>query len=166
MKIRLSSSLTRDSIVDGPGLRTVLWTQGCIHNCKGCHNPKTHPLDGGFESSTEEIIQNLEKIKLQKGITFSGGDPFIQPKPCMEIASFCHTINWDVWVFTGYTYEEIIKKNNPTWNEFLEEIDVLVDGPFIIEKKDLTLLYRGSSNQRIIDINMTKKNNKIILWEQ
>ncbi|NLM12323.1 MAG: anaerobic ribonucleoside-triphosphate reductase activating protein [Epulopiscium sp.] len=166
MKIRLASPLTRDSIVDGPGLRTVLWTQGCIHHCKGCHNPDTHPLNGGFETSTEEIIENLKTIKLQKGITISGGDPFLQPKACAEIARFCHTLHWDVWVYTGYTYEDILKKNDPLWNKFLEEIDVLVDGPFILEKKDLNLLFRGSSNQRIIDINLSKKNNKIVFWEQ
>ncbi|WP_058486051.1 anaerobic ribonucleoside-triphosphate reductase activating protein [Defluviitalea phaphyphila] len=166
MKIRLASSITHDSIVDGPGLRTVIWTQGCNHNCLGCHNPETHPLNGGFETSTEEIIEKLKNIKLQKGITFSGGEPFIQPKACSEIARFCHSIGWDVWTYTGYTYEQLLNENNPLWNEFLEQIDVLIDGPFILEKKDLTLLYRGSSNQRIIDIKKSKKNNNIILWEE
>jgi anaerobic ribonucleoside-triphosphate reductase activating protein len=152
--------------VDGPGLRTVLWTQGCKHHCIGCHNPGTHPLDGGFETSTEEIMETLKTLKLQKGITFSGGEPFLQPEACAEIARFCHNLNWDVWVYTGYTYEEILANNNSLWNEFLEEIDVLIDGPFILEKKDFTLLYRGSSNQRIIDVNLSKKNNKIVFWEQ
>ncbi|NLK21769.1 MAG: anaerobic ribonucleoside-triphosphate reductase activating protein [Epulopiscium sp.] len=165
MKIQLSSPLTKDSIVDGPGLRTVLWTQGCIHHCKGCHNPKTHPLNGGFETTTEEIIKEIKTIKLQRGISFSGGDPFIQSEACYEIAKFCHFIGWDVWAYTGYTYEEILQANNPLWNKFLGQINVLIDGRFILKKKDLTLLYRGSSNQRLIDVYLSKKLNKAVFWK-
>ena len=97
MQIRLASNLQPDSIVDGPGIRTVIWTQGCSHNCKGCHNPSTHDFKGGFSVNIEDINNELDKLKAQHGITFSGGDPMFQAKACTEIAKHAKAIGLDVW---------------------------------------------------------------------
>lgn len=156
MLIRLSHGITRDSIVDGPGLRAVIWTQGCRHNCKGCHNPCTHDFDSGFLMDTKDIINELKSLRLHKGITFSGGDPFEQPAECLEIAKSAKNTGLDIWCYTGYTFEELInkrgKKYKEGWIEFLKHIDILIDGPFILEKKNLLLKFRGSENQRILDV--------------
>lgn len=169
MKIRLASPITRDSIVDGPGLRAVLWTQGCIHNCKGCHNPQTHDLLGGFEIDTDEISKEIENLKLHKGITLSGGEPFLQSEALIEIAKVCKTKGLDVWAYTGYTFEELIDKKNPSYFNnlnLLKHIDVLVDGKFIEDKRDISLIFRGSSNQRIIDVGKTLELKKICLHSE
>lgn len=163
MIIRLSSPMQTDSIVDGVGLRTVIWTQGCKHNCEGCHNPQTHSFLDGYETTTEHIIQMLSTLKLQKGITFSGGDPFEQAEACSLIAKAAHSLNLDVWAYTGYIFEDIINSNNNDWKHFLNEIDVLVDGPFILSKKTLLLKFRGSENQRLIDVKQSI--NKTILYK-
>jgi anaerobic ribonucleoside-triphosphate reductase activating protein len=166
MKLRLSSSITSDSIVDGPGLRMVIWTQGCIHNCKECHNPQTHDLCGGFEIETNEIIDKLKTLKLQKGITLSGGEPFLQPEALEEIACEAKKYNLDVWAYTGFTYEKLLDKSNDAYFKnlnLLKNIDILVDGKFVEEKKDISLTFRGSSNQRIIDVQKSLKNKKVCL---
>lgn len=169
MNIRLASQLTIDSVVDGPGLRAVVWTQGCKHECKGCHNPHTHDMNGGFEIDTKEITNQLKKLRLQKGITLSGGDPFEQSEAIMEIAAEAKNIGLDVWAYTGYTFEELIDIKNPNYFTnlmLIQNIDVLVDGRFIESKRDINLKFRGSSNQRIIDVAKTLKNKKIILHSQ
>lgn len=154
MKIRLASDLQQDSIVDGDGLRTVIWTQGCSHNCLGCHNPETHDFNGGFELDIEVLKEKLKNTKYQDGITLSGGDPFFQIPACLEIAKYCHTLNLNVWCYTGYTFEQLmmISKKNTKVLEFLEQIDVLIDGRFDLSKKSLNVKFRGSTNQRIIDV--------------
>ncbi|MGL4912295.1 MAG: anaerobic ribonucleoside-triphosphate reductase activating protein [Romboutsia sp.] len=169
MKIRISSSTTFDSIVDGPGLRMVVWTQGCIHNCKECHNPQTHDLCGGYEEDTQKIIDKIKTLKLQRGITLSGGEPFLQQEALEEIAKEAKSNKLDVWTYTGFTLEYLLDITNPTRFKnlnLLKQIDVLVDGKFEIEKKDFTLKFRGSSNQRIIDVQKTLKYKKIILVEE
>ena len=113
MKIRVSSDITFDSIVDGPGLRMVIWTQGCMHNCIGCHNPQTHSLCGGYEVDTKDIINTIKDLKLQKGITLSGGEPFLQAEALEEIAKEAKKYKLDVWSYTGFTFEELLDKNNP-----------------------------------------------------
>lgn len=152
-KIRLAG-IVRESIVDGPGIRFAIFTQGCMHNCKGCHNPETHDPLGGYESSTEKIIAEIKKNPLLKGITFSGGDPFLQAKSCAIIAKEVHALNLDVVTYTGYTYEELLEKSesNSSWSDLLSETDILIDGPFILEQRDLSLKFRGSCNQRIINL--------------
>lgn len=150
MNIRLSAPLTKDSIVDGKGLRTVVWTQGCLHNCKGCHNPKTHDLNGGFLVDVEKIKDELKNVKMQQGITLSGGEPFLQPKECSEIAKYAKSLGMDVWCFTGFLYEDLKKDSERC--ELLKYIDVLVDGPFILEEKSYDLVFKGSRNQRIIQL--------------
>lgn len=169
MKIRISSPITFDSIVDGPGLRMVIWTQGCIHNCKGCHNPQTHTLNEGYEVDIEDIISNIKSLRLQKGITLSGGEPFLQPEALEEIAKEAKGKGLDVWAYTGFTFEQLLDKNNKSYFKnlnLLKQIDILVDGKFIEEKKDISLKFRGSSNQRIIDVQRSLKNNKVFLNEK
>ncbi|MCT4593996.1 MAG: anaerobic ribonucleoside-triphosphate reductase activating protein [Anaeromicrobium sp.] len=156
MDIRLSHEITKDSIVDGPGFRAVIWTQGCIHKCRGCHNQSTHDFNGGFVMDTEEIKEELRSLRLHKGISLSGGDPFEQPIPCIEIAKEAKSLGLDVWAYTGYNFEELINHKGliykEGWKELLEYVDVLVDGPFIMKEKNLLLRFRGSENQRIIDV--------------
>lgn len=169
MKIRVASPLTFDSIVDGPGLRMVIWTQGCNHNCKGCHNPQTHILNGGYEIDTEEIINKIKTLKLQRGITLSGGEPFLQPEASEEIAKEAKKKGLDVWVYTGFDFEQLLDKNNDLYFKYLSllrQVDVLVDGKFIEAQKDISLKFRGSSNQRIIDVAKSLKSKKILLKEE
>ena len=166
MKIRLASPITVDSIVDGPGLRAVLWTQGCIHNCKGCHNSQTHDLVSGFEVDTSTISKEIEKLKLHRGVTLSGGEPFLQSEALAEVAKTCKDNDLDVWVYTGYTFEELTDKKNPSYFNnlnLLRNIDVLVDGRFIEAKRDISLKFRGSSNQRIIDVKKTLETGEVVL---
>jgi len=151
-----------DSIVDGPGLRCVIWTQGCLHNCTGCHNPKTHDFSGGFVTTTTHIIEKLHELKLQKGITFSGGDPFEQATACAEISRAAHTIGLDVWAYTGYTFEDILNSSKKETIDFLNEINFLIDGPFVLAQKSLSLKFRGSKNQRLIDVHASLASGKII----
>lgn len=169
MKIRISSPLTFDSIVDGPGLRMVIWTQGCIHNCKGCHNPQTHTLNEGYEVDSKEVIEKIKSLKLQRGITLSGGEPFLQPEALEEVAKEAKSRGLDVWAYTGFTFEQLLDKNNKSYFKnlnLLRQVDVLVDGKFIEEKKNISLKFRGSSNQRIIDVSRSLKNNAVFLNEQ
>lgn len=169
MKIRLSSPLSFDSIVDGPGLRMVIWTQGCIHNCNECHNPQTHNLYGGYEVDISEVINNIQNLKLQRGITFSGGEPFLQPEPLEKIAKEAKNSNLDVWAYTGFTFEQLLDNKNPNYFKninLLNQIDILVDGKFIYEKRNIHLRFRGSSNQRVIDVQKSLKNKKVILAKE
>ena len=165
MYIRLASDLEYDSIVDGPGLRTVIWTQGCSHNCKGCHNPDTHDFKAGALVEVNEILKELDS-SYTNGITFSGGDPMFQPEACGIIAKHAKKLGLDVWCYTGFTYEKLIEMNNPSINEFLQNIDILVDGPFILEQRNLDLLFRGSNNQRLIDIKKTFTNGEVTLLDE
>ena len=164
MKIRLAADLQEDSIVDGQGIRTVVWTQGCSHNCPYCHNPSTHDFKGGELVDIKDVISELKKLSGQDGVTFSGGDPMFQPKQCNELAKVTHELGMNVWAYTGFTFEELIKSNNPDILEFLTNIDVLIDGRFEIEKKSMDLEFRGSSNQRIIDVPKSLKRHKVVLY--
>lgn len=166
--IRLASDLQSDSIVDGPGLRTVIWTQGCAHKCQGCQNPQTWDFNGGGEVPLEMVFEAIDELKYQTGITFSGGDPMYQPYPCTEIAKYCKKKGYNIWVYTGFTYEELMEmsKKDKIYLEFLKNIDILVDGVFIMRQRNLNLLFRGSSNQRLIDIPSTLKTNKIVLFDE
>lgn len=163
MKIRLAAELQPDSIVDGAGIRTVIWTQGCPHHCKGCHNPSTHDFQSGMLVDTEEVKKQIQQIKYQDGITFSGGDPLCQPEACLEIAKYAKELNMDVWCYTGYTFEQLMimtHKNNSIL-EFLKYVDVLIDGKFILEEKSLDVAFRGSKNQRMIDVSKSLKTNQV-----
>ena len=167
MKIRLASDISIDSIVDGPGLRAVIWTQGCKHNCVNCHNPNTHDFNGGYDVSIDKIIKDIKGLRLHRGITLSGGDPFEQPEPLIEICKAAKEVGLDVWAYTGYTFEELIDtkhENYFRWINLLEYIDTLVDGRFIDKKKNIFLRFRGSSNQRILDVKKSLKTKKAV-WQ-
>ncbi len=168
MKIRLAAELQSDSIVDGEGIRTVIWTQGCLHNCKGCHNPETHSFEKGFLVDIEDLKQQIIMIKNQHGVTLSGGDPIFQAEACAEIAKFCKNNGLNVWCYTGFTFEKLqeMSKKDDKLNELLQNIDVLVDGKFKIEEKSLNLYFRGSKNQRILDMKESLKQNKAVEIEK
>lgn len=160
--------LANDSIVDGPGIRYAIFVQGCFHNCEGCHNPNSHDPNGGYEESTDNIIENIRKNPLLDGVTFSGGEPFLQAKELTYIAKKVHNLGLGIMCYTGYTYEELIANANAEngWSELLAETDILVDGRFVLSKRSLDLLYKGSSNQRIIDMRKTREQGEIILWDE
>lgn len=168
MKIRLAADLQYDSIVDGEGIRAVIWTQGCPHNCFGCHNPDTHDFNDGALIDIEEMKEKISKLKNQDGITFSGGDPMCQSKECSVLAKFSKEIGLNVWCYTGYTFEQLIamSKVKPEILEFLNNIDVLIDGKFILEERNLDLIFRGSSNQRIIDVQKSLEEKEVCLVEK
>ena len=163
MKIRLAADLQLDSIVDGEGIRTVIWTQGCSHNCPYCHNPQTHDFKGGEEVNIEDIIQRINHLEGQDGITFSGGDPMFQARQCAVIAKHAKEIGLNVWAYTGFTFEELIEKNNTEIMNFIENIDVIIDGKFDINQKSLDLKFRGSTNQRVIDVKKSLKEKRVVL---
>lgn len=167
MKIRLASDIQTGSIVDGIGLRAVIWTQGCPHNCYMCHNPETHSFDGGFISDTEEIKKQISLLQAEEGITFSGGDPVMQAEACADIASFAKDQGLNIWCYTGFKFEELLEMSEKNINikNFLNTIDVLIDGKFIYEQKSLNLKFRGSRNQRIIDVIESLKQKKTILLD-
>lgn len=161
MQIRLSSPIQKDSIVDGPGLRTVIWTQGCPHKCPGCHNPETHSFRGGTLVSMEEVIEIINNLENQDGITFSGGEPMMQPRECLVIAKRAKELGYNVWCFTGFLFEDLL--SSPDRVEFLKYIDVLVDGKFDYNLKSYSTKYRGSTNQRIINVKSSLKKGKAVL---
>lgn len=145
--IRLAS-MPFESIVDGEGLRLVIFVQGCSRDCPGCHNAEAQDPNGGFEIFIEDLIELICSTKIISGITLSGGEPFEQKDECVRLIKEIKKVRPDLnfWVYTGYLFEDLIE----TGKDLLDEIDVLVDGPFLIEKKSLDLKFRGSSNQRII----------------
>lgn len=164
MKIRLAAPLQPDSIVDGEGIRAVLWTQGCLHNCKGCHNPMTHSFTDGALIDLEEVYGWIDSLEGHDGITLSGGDPMFQPLPCIHIAKYAHKLGLNVWCYTGFTFEKLLENGKEDKNilELLKNIDVLIDGPFILEQKSFDVKFRGSKNQRIIDVEKSLSNGKVI----
>lgn len=165
MKIRLAADLQSDSIVDGIGIRTVIWTQGCSHNCKECHNPETHDFKGGELVELEDVVERLKNLNGQTGVTFSGGDPMFQAKQCSILASIVHELGMDVWAYTGFTFEELLDLGNKDILEFLSNIDVLVDGKFKIEEKSFDIEFRGSRNQRIINVPKSLENHEVVLLD-
>ena len=165
MRISLSG-VTGDSIVDGPGLRLTIFTQGCLHNCPGCHNPQTHDPNGGSWADTEDILAAAAENPLLDGITLSGGDPFMQPVPCLALAEGAHKIGLNVWTYTGYTWEALWEENAPEKIALLKETDVLVDGPFLLAERSLELRFCGSRNQRLIDVKKSLAEDKVVLWEE
>ncbi|NLT97595.1 MAG: anaerobic ribonucleoside-triphosphate reductase activating protein [Christensenellaceae bacterium] len=141
-----------ESVVDGEGIRYVVFVQGCPHRCPGCHNPETHSFDGGRVADIDELFEEIRENPLLKGVTFSGGEPFCQSKPLAELARRVHGIGKDVTTYTGYLYEDLLEMPDPDVADLLAQTDTLIDGPFILAEKDLTLSFRGSRNQRIIKL--------------
>lgn len=187
VSLRLAG-VVRESIVDGPGLRFAIFCQGCPHNCPKCHNQDTHDFSGGYDCDIQKIVNAIEENPLISGVTFSGGEPSHQPVAFLEIAKKVKSRGLNIWMYSGYTLEELLSRANSTISDLdnmnenssqtsekneeqvalkglLSLIDVLVDGKFINELKDLTLPFRGSKNQRLIDMAATKRHNKIVLYE-
>ena len=163
MEIRLAG-LEPESIVDGPGYRFTVFVQGCPHNCPGCHNPQTHDFSGGHLADTDDVIAHLGKNPLVRGLTLSGGEPMMQPEPLYLIAKAAKEKGMNVWCYTGFTLEELLRENRADRMRLLSAVDVLVDGPFRSHERSLDLLYRGSKNQRLIDMPATLKSGMIRLY--
>lgn len=142
-----------ESVVDGKGLRTVVFLQGCPHGCEGCHNPKLWSYDGGNAYTPEALASAIvnKMSPIHRGVTFSGGEPLAQAEGLLQVIKILRKIKpeLNIWVYTGYVFEQISNYS------VLKEIDVLVDGPFIIAQRDISLPFRGSKNQRIIDLHKT-----------
>lgn len=153
--------------MDGPGIRMVVFAQGCKHRCPGCHNPETHSFDGGTLVTVDSIIDQAKKNPLLDGITFSGGEPFEQAEAFAVLAKEAKKLNLNIVTYTGYTYEYIVENflNFSGWEALLNETDILVDGRYEEDKRNLLLKFRGSENQRIIDIKRTKSENRIVVMD-
>lgn len=164
MLIRLAG-LVSDSIVDGPGMRLAVFTQGCPHHCPGCHNPGSHDPGGGREADTEEVLALLAGNPLQSGVTLTGGEPFLQAAACAEIARGTHARSKNVWTYTGYTFEELLAAEAPDLLALLRETDVLVDGRFEQAQRSLELPFRGSRNQRLVDVGRSLEAGEAVLYE-
>lgn len=150
--IRVSGPIEHDSIVNGPGLRAVVWTQGCFTHCMGCQNAETWSPNKGTLIDVDTVKQELRQLKGQSGLTFCGGEPFVQPEACKVIADWAREeMGWNIWSFSGFTYEEIKAHGGPAW-EFLTSLDALIDGPFILQQRDISLKFRGSKNQRLLHL--------------
>jgi len=155
--------LTEDSIVDGPGLRLAVFTQGCARACEGCHNPGSRPLDGGVVMDTGQILGKLRANPLQTGLTLSGGEPMLQPEACRALAEGARALGKSVWIYTGYTWEELLETREPAHVALLEACDVLVDGPFELNQRTLELPFRGSRNQRLIDARASLAADEVVI---
>ncbi len=153
-----------DSIVDGPGLRLTVFTQGCPHRCPGCHNPETWDPAGGREVPLEELEALLAADPLLQGLTLSGGEPFLQAGDCASLARRARRRGLDVWTYTGYRYEDLAEAGRADWEALLAATDVLVDGPFLQAQKSYAALFRGSGNQRLIDLRQTRAAGQVVLW--
>ena len=140
-----------DSIVDGPGIRTTFFCQGCPHHCEGCHNPETWPFAGGTPMDTEQMLRIVRDNPLCRGVTFSGGEPFAQAEGFYELAVELKKLGYEVASYTGYTFEQLLN-GTPAQKKLLELLDVLIDGPFKLSEKTLEIAFRGSRNQRILDV--------------
>ena len=153
-----------ESIVDGPGFRMTVFTQGCPHHCEGCHNPHTHPFDGGRVVKVGEVIDKFKKNPLLSGVTLSGGEPFCQAASCAEIAKAVHSLKKNVIVYSGYTFEQLfdMAQNNIGIKELLVNSDILIDGKFDISQRSLELRFKGSKNQRTLDIKASMEKGKAV----
>jgi anaerobic ribonucleoside-triphosphate reductase activating protein len=161
------SGIIPESVVDGPGLRIVIFTQGCPHQCPHCQNPETWDINGGKEFSVRQVIRNLKLHKKNKrGVTFSGGEPFLQAAELVQVAQAAFQLGWDIVTYTGFTYEELIADTNVDTKALLSATDLLIDGKYIHTLRNIGLQFRGSSNQRLIDVAATQKTGQITLWEQ
>ncbi|WP_295727668.1 anaerobic ribonucleoside-triphosphate reductase activating protein [uncultured Muribaculum sp.] len=146
--------------VDGPGLRTSIYLAGCDHACRGCHNPESWGHDSGHEMSVDEVMEVVRDNDFN--VTFSGGDPLYQAEAVTELARAVKSAGYTLWCYTGFTYEQIAVQ--PRFAPLMSLVDVLVDGPFVEELRDTSLLFRGSSNQRLIDLNATRQSGKPVIW--
>lgn len=156
--------MEQNSYVDGPGIRMAIFFQGCLHKCEGCHNPGSWPMYGGEKVDTNDLMKKMANDPLLDGITLSGGEPFLQPQPALALARFARQKGLSVWCYTGYTFEQINEwqDNRKT---LLQNFDVLVDGPFKLEEKSLDIPWRGSRNQRLIDVRKSLEKGEVVLYD-
>lgn len=164
MKFRIYGT-AEDSIVDGPGIRYVVFAQGCPHHCAGCHNPESHAFGGGRETTTEEIIAQMKANPLLDGLTLSGGEPMLKAAELYDVAKAAKARGMNIWCYTGYTFEQLMEMNDEAQQRLLALIDVLVDGPYLASRRSLELPFRGSANQRLIDMNKTRETGDIALYD-
>ena len=157
--------IVRGTTVDGPGFRTAIYLAGCSHRCPGCHNPQTHDFSGGTLRDTQEIVALLGSNPLVRGVTLTGGEPMMQAAALCEIAGAARAQGMNVWCYTGYTLEELLAQKDPDRMRLLGLIDVLVDGRYVARERSLDLLYRGSRNQRLIDVPATLERGEVRLYE-
>ena len=168
MSILRVSGIIKDSIVDGPGLRYTVFTQGCYHKCEGCHNPQTHDPQGGFSVDTDKLFEEFMANPMYKGITLSGGEPFLQSDPLADLVIKIRRTDpsKDIICYSGYTFEQLKKSIDVdrimSYMRLLYNIDYLVDGPFMKDKASLDCKWRGSTNQRIIDVKASLQAGKVI----
>lgn len=160
--IRIAGAVS-ESIVDGPGIRYAIFTQGCPFRCPGCHNPQAQHLNGGMEVKLSILYKEIKANPLIKGVTYSGGEPFIQTRPLILLSKILRREGYNLWSYSGYTFDKL--SSDFMQRELLEYLDVVVDGPFVQAKHSLELDYRGSSNQRIIDVQKSLKEGHVILME-
>lgn len=153
----------QDSIVDGAGFRFTVFAQGCHHHCPGCHNPQTHDPLGGVEVPITELIARLRSNPLTDGLTLSGGEPFDQATDCLALAQAAHSAGLNVWCWTGELFEHL--RDTTAHQPLLQELDVLVDGPFLLEQRTLCLPWRGSRNQRVILVQESLRSGTVVLRE-
>ena len=158
------AGIETESIVDGPGIRTVLFCQGCYRRCEGCHNPETWPVEGGKEMSTDEIVTLIHSDPLCTGITYSGGEPFLQAKDLIPLTKILKDEGYEVAVHSGYRFEELLMGTCDQL-ELLSYIDVLIDGPFDLKQKSLDLKFRGSRNQRILNVQESLRKGEAVFEE-
>lgn len=161
-QLRLAGTVP-ESIVDGPSIRYTVFVQGCPHACAGCHNPQTHPFEGGTQIEVKDLFADITKRSFVKAVTFSGGEPFCQPEALWELAVGLRARGFDVMAYSGYTFEQLCALQNPMVDCLLSQISLLVDGKFEQDKRDITLQFRGSSNQRVIDVPASLVQKKAVL---
>lgn len=164
MLIRIAG-IEPESIVDGPGYRFAVFVQGCPHACPECHNPETHDFEGGKLVDAQEIIASLSKSPLVRGLTLSGGEPMLKAAELYDIAKAAKARGMNIWCYTGYTLEQLMETGDEAQLRLLSLIDVLVDGPYVASRRSLSLPFRGSANQRLIDMNKTRETGDIALYE-
>jgi anaerobic ribonucleoside-triphosphate reductase activating protein len=164
MFIRLAG-FVQESVVDGPGLRFVVFAQGCPRSCEGCHNLHTQDFSGGMKIDIEEILDQIKSSPLLKGVTLSGGEPFAQAGPFAALAEAVRELGMDVITYTGYTWEELIEmaKSDPAVQQLVEASDYIIDGPYVEAQRDIALPFRGSRNQRIIEVQASLSAGKVVL---
>lgn len=161
------AGVVKESIVDGPGIRYTVFTQGCPHHCKGCHNPQTHDFNGGKLVSIDKIIQDIQKDPLLSGVTISGGEPFMQANQVANLIDKLDRKKLNVMIYSGFCYEDLLKKANEEngFLKLLQKVDVLIDGKFELEQKSEKLPFRGSLNQRSIDVKKSLATGNTVLYE-
>ena len=155
------SGIVSDSIVDGPGIRTAIFSQGCPHHCPGCHNPEIWEFGCGTKIPVEAVVEIVQENPLCRGVTFSGGEPFAQAASFAKLARLLKEKGYEVASYSGFTFEALLKGSD-TQKELLRSIDILIDGPFLQEQKSLEIAFRGSRNQRILDVKKSLAEGKAI----